>query len=57
MASNFRTEPGIVLVNIEFDGLKKKKVAVLLWVGRGRIGLVNCSLVWGTRAGGLSGAA
>lgn len=24
MASNFRTEPGIVLVNIEFDGLKKK---------------------------------
>ena len=54
MASHFSTKHGIVLVNIEFDGIKKKKKSVvLLWVGQRRFPLVNCALVWGLGAGGL----
>ena len=36
MASHFRTKHGIAPVNIEFDGLKKKRKRVpsLIWVGQ-----------------------
>lgn len=58
MASSFRTKHGVVPVNIEFDGLKKKKKKLaVIWVGRRRPALVNCALVPGTGAGGLQGAA
>lgn len=54
MASHFSAKYGIVLVNIEFDGIKKKNAAVLLLsVGQRRFPLVNCALAWGLGAGGL----